>query len=200
VLALERRLAADAAFDHHIPEERDQPVTDWVARKLRRRSFAFTASPATDAYRPERVVDGYQRPYGGPHLWSSAALGDAGELREAPQSLLLEWPEPVRLGSVRIVFNDDVDEDLVNLHHHRTDFEVVPELVTDYRVEARVDGAWTTVAEVSGNRHRHRIHDLQPVDADALRLTALATAGAPVVTVSALKAYSEPSGRTHAWS
>lgn len=200
VLALERRLAADAAFDHHIPEERDQPVTDWVARKLRRRSFAFTASPATDAYRSERVVDGYQRPYGGPHLWSSAVLGDAGELREAPQSLLLEWPEPVRLGSVRIVFNDDVDEDLVNLHHHRTDFEVVPELVTDYRVEARVDGVWTTVAEVSGNRHRHRIHDLQPVDADALRLTALATAGAPVVTVSTLKAYSEPSGRTHAWS
>lgn len=200
VLALERRLAADAAFDHHIAEERDQPVTDWVARKLRRRSFAFEASPATDAYRPDHVVDGYQRPYGGPHLWSSAVIPNAAALRETPESIRLDWPEPVRLGSVRIVFNDDVDEDLVNLHHHRTDFEVVPELVTDYRLEARVQDEWIEVAEVTGNRHRHRIHDIEPIDADALRLTAFATGGARTVTVSALKAYSEPSGRTHPWS
>ncbi|WP_314146871.1 FAD-dependent oxidoreductase [uncultured Leifsonia sp.] len=200
VLALERRLAADAAFDHHIAEEEDQPVTDWVARKLRRRSFAFEALPATAAYRPEHVVDGYQRPYGGPHLWSSATIADGRDLREAPESISLTWEQPVTIGSVRIVFNDDVDEDLVNLHHHRTDFEVVPELVTDYRVEVRVDGHWVTAAEVSGNRHRHRIHDLEPVAADALRVTACATGGARVVTVSAIKAYSEPSGRTHPWT
>lgn len=200
VLALERRLAADAAFDHHIAEEDGQPVTDWVARKLRRRSFAFAASPATRAYRAENVVGGYQRPYGGPQLWSSALLADAGTRAERPESVRLDWAEPVVLGSVRIVFNDDVDEDLVNLHHHRTDFEVVPELVTDYRLEARVDGEWTTVAEVAGNRHRHRIHDLPRVTADALRLTALATGGARFVSVHALKAYSEPSGRSHPWS
>jgi len=199
VLALERRLAADAGFDRHIPEEDGQPVTDWVARKLRRRSFAFAASPATRAYRAENAVGGYQRPYGGPQLWSSALLDGDGAAGE-PESIRLDWAEPVVLGSVRIVFNDDVDEDLVNLHHHRTDFDVVPELVTDYRLEARVDGEWTTVAEVAGNRHRHRIHDLRPVTADALRLTALATGGARFVSVHALKAYSEPSGRSHPWS
>ncbi|MFJ3491117.1 FAD-dependent oxidoreductase [Leifsonia aquatica] len=200
VLALERRLAADAAFDHHIAEESDQPVTDWVARKLRRRSFAFSASPATAAYRAGLVTDGYQRPFGGPHLWSSATVAEGRDLRDDPERIRLDWPDPVRLGSVRVVFNDDVDEDLVNLHHHRTDFDVVPELVTDYRIDALVDGVWVPVAEVTGNRHRHRIHDIAPLMASAVRLSALATAGSREVTVSAIKAYSEPSGRVHPWT
>lgn len=190
VLALERRIAADKPFDAHIAEEDGELLTDWVARGLRHRSFVFEAQPATQAYVPERATDGIQRPYGGPHLWASAPQPGL------EQWLQLEWEHAVPVSSLRIVFNDDVDEDLINLHHHRTDFDVVPELVTDYRVQARVDGAWRSIVEVSGNRRRHRVHDIETVSADALRLVCLSTAGAPYVSVSALKVYSEASGRS----
>ncbi|NQX34921.1 FAD-dependent oxidoreductase [Herbiconiux sp. VKM Ac-2851] len=192
VLALEHRLAGDLPFDEHIPEAAGDPVLDWVARGLRHRGFAFSATPATHAYRPERITDGLQRPYGGPHLWAtpSTAPGLA-----SPEHVQLSWAHPVTIASVRLVFNDDVDEDLINLHHHRTDFDVVPELVTDYRLEACVDGVWQTLAEVTGNRQRHRVHHVGPVTTDALRLVCLATGGAPYASVSAVKAYPIAVGR-----
>jgi FAD-dependent oxidoreductase family protein len=192
VLAMAAKKAGDAAYDDHIPEEESQPVTDWNARALRRRGFALTLTPQTHAYRPERVVDGLQRPFGGPHLWSSAPMA------KRPEWVELAWDEPVRIASVRVVFNDDVDEDLINLHHHRTPFPVMPELVADYRIDARTGGRWVTVAEVGDNRHRHRIHDIEPVIADALQLVVTRTNGSPYATVCAIKAYAEPSTRSPA--
>ncbi|SKC37696.1 FAD-dependent oxidoreductase [Okibacterium fritillariae] len=201
VLALTAKHASDESLDDHIPEEGDQPVTDWTARMLRRRSFVATVSPATTAYSPAHLTDGLQRPFGGPHLWSSAPLDPTRDLVTHPETVEATWSEPVTIRSVRIVFNDDVDEDLVNLHHHRTEFEVIPELVSDYAVEARTaTGEWMPVAEVSGNRHRHRVHDIDAVTTDGLRLVVRGTNGSPYVTVVALKAYSAPSGRAgDAW-
>lgn len=41
----------------------------------------------------------------------------------------LRWDTSVAVAKVQVIFNDDVNEDLVILHHHRTPFEVIPELV-----------------------------------------------------------------------
>ncbi|GAA3340186.1 hypothetical protein GCM10017714_18880 [Curtobacterium pusillum] len=199
VLALRARTAGDTAFDDHIPAESGQPVTDWEARPLRGRAFAFTAEPAapvsgaaaspaasgTDAWRASRVSDGFQRPYGGPHLWSSAPHA----LDDGSVTLELAWPTPMSVHEVRIVWNDDVDADLINLHHHRTPWDVVPDLVRDYRIEARLDGVWRAVATVEGNRHRHRVHSIDPVSTDALRIVVTATNGSPHVTACAVKVY-----------
>ncbi|WP_420369538.1 FAD-dependent oxidoreductase [Curtobacterium sp. L1-20] len=182
VLALRARSADDEQFDDHIPEESDQPVTDWEARALRGRSFAFTAGGVSEAWRASRTTDGYQRPYGGPHLWSS-------EPGDGTAALTLEWAEPVPVHQVRIVWNDDVDADLVNLHHHRTPWDAVPTLARDYRVEACVDGSWRELATVTDNRHRHRVHDVVPVRTSAVRVVVTATNGSPFVTASAVKVY-----------
>ncbi|WP_026931950.1 FAD-dependent oxidoreductase [Glycomyces tenuis] len=194
VLAMGAKLTTDKAFDDHIAEERAQPVTDWNARMLRRRSFALAVEPATAAYAPDRVVGGYQRPYGGPNLWSSAPTAPEA-LAAEPVLIELAWRGPVRLASLRLVWNDDVDEDIINLHHHRTDFRVMPELPADYTVEALVDGSWRTLATVADNRHRHRVHDFAPVDAEAVRIAVSRTNGSPYVTLSAVRAFAEPSGR-----
>ncbi|MFF4175838.1 hypothetical protein [Streptomyces sp. NPDC001750] len=77
---------------------------------------------------------------------------------EGPGRLRLDWDAPVVLGSVRLVFDDDVDEYFNDLHPHRTPFEIMPELVRDYRGEVRVSGAWQRVAGETGNRRRHRVH------------------------------------------
>ncbi len=185
VQVMRAKAAGDAAYDAHIPDEADQPVTDWEVRSLRGRSLALTATPVSDAWRAGRVVDGYQRPYGGPHLWSS----EPGALETGPVDLVLTWPGPVDVREVRLVLNDDVDADLINLHHHRTHWDAVPDLVRDYTVDLRIDGAWREVVEVTGNRRRHRVHQVGPVRADALRLRVSATNGSPAVTVCAVKVY-----------
>ncbi|WP_144756648.1 FAD-dependent oxidoreductase [Curtobacterium pusillum] len=182
VLALRARSAEDDQFDDHIPEEADQPVTDWEARALRGRSFAFTAAGASDAWRASRIADGYQRPFGGPHLWSS-------EPGDGVATLTLDWAEPVDVREVRIVWNDDVDADLINLHHHRTPWDAVPTLARDYRVEACVDGTWRELATVTDNRHRHRVHDVAPTRTASLRVVVTATNGSPFVSASAVKVY-----------
>lgn len=186
VQLMRARAAGDAAFDAHIPDEADQPVVDWEARPLRGRSVALTAEPASDAWRASRVVDGYQRPYGGPHLWSS----EPWVLADGPVDLTLTWDEPVDVREVRLVLNDDVDADLINLHHHRTPWDAVPDLVRDYRLEARTPTGWRTLADVAGNRHRHRVHRLDsPVRTDAVRLRVTATNGSPAVTVCGVKVF-----------
>lgn len=177
--------AGDQAFDDHIPDEQDQPVTDWEVRSLRGRSFAFAVDEPSGAWRAERVADGYQRPFGGPHLWSSRP----GALADGPVALELRWPEPVAVTEVDLVLNDDVDADLINLHHHRTHWEVAPDLLRDYRIEALADGEWTTLAEVTGNRHRHRVHPVAETRTTGLRLVVTATNGSPAVTVCAVKVH-----------
>ncbi|GAA2375290.1 FAD-dependent oxidoreductase [Streptomyces cuspidosporus] len=190
VLALRRKADGDAAVDHDIPEEEGQLVLEWQARGLRRHTFGFRAAPDTRAFTPEQAVRGFQRPYGGPQMWSSQSLTDPGR---ADEWLRLDWDHERQLVEVRVVFDDDVDEYLNNLHRHRTPFEVMPELVRDYRIQALgPDGTWHTLLAVTGNRRRHRVHRLDtPVRASALRLRVDATHGARHAHVVALKAYGE---------
>src|SRR5690606_8467818 len=104
--------------------------------------------------------------------------------------LRLDWSEEQRIERVDIIFNDDVDEDLINLHHHLTEFEVIPELVRDYRVEAQVAGEWRELAAVTGNRRRHRVHALESVvSATALRVVIEATNGSRWASVVAVRVF-----------
>jgi hypothetical protein len=91
---------------------------------------------------------------------------------------------------VDVLLDDDVDEDLINLHHHRTPDEVRPTLLTEYRIEVRSGEGWRTVAEVTDNHRRRQVHLLDgPVRADALRVIAGATAGAEAAHLVAVRVY-----------
>ncbi|KRC47305.1 pyridine nucleotide-disulfide oxidoreductase [Leifsonia sp. Root227] len=156
----------------------------WSAAELRRHSPVFEAAPATLAYEPEHAVGGYARPYGGPNLWSSERIASGRE-----ESLELRWPGPIGAGRIEVIFNDEVDEDLVNLHHHRTPFAVIPELVRDYRIEAATADGWVTLDVVAGNRRRRRVHDLGGVTTDAVRLVVEATNGSAWASVVAVRVF-----------
>lgn len=176
VLCLQRLLA-----DQRPSSGPPQLLREWEVRQLRRHSLCFRTAPATIAYGPDKVVDGYHRPYGGPHLWCSRP-GEAHWLE-------LSWREPPIVSEIDLIFNDDVDEDLINLHHHRSPFEVVPELVRNYRIEVQTgDGQWRQVVSVSENRQRHRRHLLgEPVRAQAVRVLIDATHGDPAAQVVAVR-------------
>lgn len=155
----------------------------WSAFELRRRAPIFEVEPATNAYAAQNVIGGLQRPFDGPQLWSSMPTG-------AEECVELRWDEPVEIASIELLFNDDVDEDLVNLHHHRTPFAVIPELVRDYRVMIESADGWTDLVDVRGNRVRRRVHMLdEPVVSHALKLVISASNGAPTAMVSAFRVF-----------
>lgn len=166
-------------------QQPSQPVVQWNMRPFNRKPICFRLLSPTQAYAADKVIDGYHRPFAGPHLWSSASIR-----KDSPEWLELNWPTPVNIRTVHITFNDDVNEDLINLHHHRTPFETIPELVKDYLVQIDVDGEWITVAEGRNNRKRRVVHSLDRlVTSNRLRVVVEATNGYPRAEIFEIRVY-----------
>ena len=76
------------------------------------------------------------------------------------------------------------------MHHHRTEFEVIPELVKDYKLQAWVGETWTTVAEGVNNHTRHHVHMLDSaVSTRRLRIVVEATNGSAHAEIVELRCY-----------
>lgn len=244
VLAFER--GGEARVSQDLEDRLDnQPVVEWQMRGLSRRPFCFRLESATEAYAPERAVNGYHRPFAGPQMWlseridggasasfadsaaenatasdtaqdifvhradsvsGSAASSASASAQPSQPWLRLDWDEPQTVSEIHLTFNDDVNEDLVNLHHHRTDFDVIPELIRDYRLEAietrdaesaseagevlNGQGQWSVLAYAQGNRRRRIVHKLaQPVTLSSLRLVVEATNGSPYAELIEIRVY-----------
>ncbi len=149
----------------------NQLVVQWNMRRTVRKPFCMKLSEPTETYHPAKATDGYMRPYGGPHMWSAEVMGQ-------PEWLHLEWNEPVTANEVHLTFNDDVNEDLINLHHHRTPFEVIPELIKSYKIEIRRNEDWVVIAEVDHNRKRKQVHVFEePLSMQEMRIVCTETNG-----------------------
>ncbi|MFD3402975.1 FAD-dependent oxidoreductase [Kribbella sp. NPDC058693] len=143
----------------------------------------------TAAYSPSKVIGGYSRPYGGPNLWSSEDLA-----WDPNPWLQLTWPEPVELAEVVVILDADVQEDLINLHHHRTPFDSLPTLLSNYTLESRNgdDAPWHPIATVTNNHHRTQHHHLPtPTPTTHLRLTTQTTNGSRRSHVVSIRAYGQ---------
>lgn len=157
---------------------------DWK-ETLHGTGICFRVTASTETFRPEQLRGGYARSYGGPNMWVSAPMS------EDPQPQIeLSWAEPQDVGRVEVIFDDDVNEDLINLHHHRTEAEVMPTLVRDARVEVRTEGNWHEVARIDRHRQRRWSADFESLGlVDALRLTVEDVNGTGAARVSAVRAY-----------
>ncbi len=182
------------SFHNQVQDSKDfadfnetQKTMAWTMGKLNRKPFCMKVSRETEAYHADSVIDGYARPYGGPHIWMSEPVSVSGQQQ---QWIALEWDNTVSIKQVEIIFNDDVNEDLINLHHHRTPYECIPEIVRDYRLEAYIAGEWQLLERIEGNHIRKRKHSLeQTVTTKQLRLVAEATNGSETVQVVEIRVY-----------
>lgn len=163
----------------------DQPVVYWSMDRKARRPFCFRALPESEAFAALSAVDGFARPCGLPHMWSSERMREGAE-----EWLELGWEETVPVREIHLTFNDDVNEDLINLHRHRTPFDVMPELIKDYRVEGWAENRWVPLACVRGNRKRKRVHRLaETLKFGKVRLTAEATNGHAYAELVEIRVY-----------
>ncbi|OME87318.1 pyridine nucleotide-disulfide oxidoreductase [Paenibacillus sp. FSL A5-0031] len=181
VLCFENKIDSSADFSSFLDT---QQTMAWQMKGLHRTPFCFKAFPETTAYEAVSAIDGYTRPFGGPHTWVSNRMDS-----NKPEWLSLEWDSSVSISNIHITFNDDVNEDLINLHHHRTPFEVIPELVKDYRIEAFVDEQWKVLLRETDNRKRKRTHQLEPIRTNKIRVVIEATNGCPYAEVVEIRAY-----------
>jgi hypothetical protein len=182
VLCFAGRDGSSPDFAHFMES---QKTMAWSMDGLNRTPFCAVVEPEMEAYAPASIINGYTRPYGGPQLWMSEVMSEEGE-----EWISLSWKQEVAASEIRIIFNDDVNEDLINLHHHRTPFEVLPELVRDYRLEGLTEQGWRTLHRETGNHKRLRVHKLeQPEAITALRLVVESTNGSPYAQVVEIRVY-----------
>jgi hypothetical protein len=181
VLTLVHRLDND---DQNVEISRDELIVQWPTKPLRGRSVLFRALRESAVLAPERAISGGNRPFDGPNMWASEPMVPGRD-----EWLRLDWDEPVSATEIRLVFDDDVDLELNTLHHHRSPDRIIPQLVRDYRVDVLGSEGWRAVADVQGNRRRHRRHEL-PADSGpitAARLVISATNGARQARVIAFR-------------
>jgi hypothetical protein len=161
----------------------DQSIVEWSMKRLVRQPFCVAFE--TEAYAAEKVIDGYARPYGGPHSWVSEPI-----TQKRSEWVEVRLAELAAVSEIHLTFNDDVNEDLINLHHHETPFAVIPELVKDYDLEAWVGGEWRKLAQEQGNRKRKRVHRLaESVATDRVRLVVHVTNGSERAELIELRVY-----------
>ena len=152
---------------------------------LLRQSLCLRVSDTTQIYRPNHVVGGYSRPYSGPNMWVSPPLSV-----DPRPWVAVTWNEPVTFTEVTLVMDAALEIDLINLHHHRTPFDVMPTLLKDYVVEAETTDGWIELARTHDNRHRLARHRLgRPVTARSVRVTVEETNGEQQAHLVSLRVY-----------
>lgn len=183
VLSFTKKTLENTNLDDYIEKS---SIVEWTMKDMYRKVFCFRIEGETKAYSPEKVVDGYTRPYGEPHIWVSE------DIKENNEWIELEWQENIEVKEVHITFNDDVNEDLINLHHHYTNFSVIPELVKNYRVEIWTDNMWKTICVEENNRRRKIIFiNDEKMLTNKLRVVVEATNGCSRAEVVEVRIYSD---------
>ncbi|MGP9736686.1 hypothetical protein ACT3SQ_19295, partial [Brachybacterium sp. AOP42-C2-15] len=111
--------------------------------------------------------------------------------------LQLEWTAQQQIEEIVLILDDDVEQDLINLHHHRTSWEVSPSLISRLQVDTWTDGSWRTIAELTENRLRRVCITLpETVTTDRLRIRALEVGDIREARIIAARAYAPRQLRT----
>lgn len=161
---------------------RKSPLLYWTNQSINRRNFVFKVEQ-TEAYSAEKIINGYVRPYGGPNMWVT-------NFRNKPEEIQLTWTNPQHIKQINLTFNDDVNEDIINLHHHKTYFEQVPELIKSYRVYYQSEDEWHLLWQTDSNRERHIVQKLdQTIETKKLKFELLQTNGSQQISLNEIRVY-----------
>lgn len=100
-----------------------------------------------------------------------------------PAWLLLEWPAPVTVSRIQLIFDTGLHRHLTLSHHDGYTSRMLwgtaqPETVRHYQIEVLTAAGWQKVVEVQDNYLRRRIHCISSIEnVAALRLSIMATHG-----------------------
>jgi len=102
-----------------------------------------------------------------------------------PQWIELEFPEARTINTVYLTFDTDM-----NTSHHSV--PLVPQCVRDYELSCLADGRRISLATVTENFQRRRVHRFESLEVKKLTLFIAATNGDRSARVFEIRAYQEP--------
>jgi len=137
-------------------------------------------SPEMKPFGPGNINTGTHRPDKWTNIWVS------DEPAGLPASVELAWEQPVELNTLQLTFDTDQNR-RITLPYFR-----YPDCVKDYKVEYDAGAGWKELLTATDNYVRRREHRFEPVKASKLRVTVLATNGAPAARMYEVRAYNEP--------
>ena len=140
---------------------------------------AFCSEPELDLFSAQNLSNGYIRPYGLPHCWSSNAIDIA-----KPAELTITFNELKRISNIELVF----DSNLNNRHVMMFDRFCI-ELCRDYDIFAVRGRKKTLLIQERDNIQRFRRHEFEAVMADKIELKIYRTWGSKYAAVYDFRIY-----------
>jgi hypothetical protein len=146
------------------------------------RSFVLRVLPEQHPYTAQNVVQGTNRP----DLWPNIFVSDPSQ--GLPVWLELRLPNPVRFNQVQITFDTNANR-RVPLPLFR-----YPECIKRYEIAVPDGGGWKTIAHEDQNYSRRRVHWIDAVTSDRLRINVQETNGSPEARIYEVRIYNEQNG------
>jgi hypothetical protein len=189
-IAVQRYTTPRGVYEKHLDELQDQLLKDgaYLMGRPNRdpRDLARTATVSASSVGiiphpllylvrldPENVIAGWNRAVSGaPNSWMPDPT------QPLPQWVELKFTKPARFNTVHVTF------------------QLASMAAAVYRLDVSTSGEdWRTVARVSDNKQRRRVHSFEPVTADRLRLVleSPSTSGS-LPRVCEIRVYHEPPG------
>ncbi len=149
---------------------------------------AVCASSSRDGGEPENVLNGITRAMNGQeNCWISDGISPVGE------TLTLTLDQSARLSEIRLVFDSNfkypIKITLSDKRRAQQRIGVPPELVRDYTVQLKKNGAITAEQTVLKNCQRLNILRFEGAEADTVEVTVHATNGSYDVRIFEIGAY-----------
>jgi len=156
----------------------------WIPmRRPGGRNLAIELEPSLDAFGPNSLRSGVDRPTTRPNAWVAA-------MDDPSPTLTLRWPEPQTIGRIELVFDTDYDHPMESVlmgHPER----VMPFCVRHYRV---LDAAGNVLAEGHDNHQSRQVIVLDPaVTTDMLQIALTAPAPNVPAALMAVRCYAPTS-------
>ncbi|HML49336.1 MAG TPA: FAD-dependent oxidoreductase, partial [Clostridia bacterium] len=176
---VQQAILRDGGF---LPDYRNEDPDD-LARGAR-----LCASSHVPGGKPEQAVNGIARRLGAnANAWISAGIAPGGE------TLTMRWDAPQTLSQLRFTFHSDFRHPIrITMSPNRQAQQrpgVPAELVKDYDVTFKLEGAAVRTLSVRDNHQRLNVLDFDPVRCDCVELHCLNTHGVEEITVFEVRAY-----------
>lgn len=143
------------------------------------RSFVLRVVPEQHPYPPQNVVRGASRP----DRWTNVFLSDPAQ--GLPAWIELQFPTPVRMNQIQLTFDTDTNR-RVTLPLFR-----YPECIKRYEIAIPLAGGWKTILQEDNNYFRHRVHHIEPITTNRLRINVQETHGSPQARIYEVRVYDE---------
>lgn len=135
-------------------------------------------------FEPINVIDGYNRPYGGMHLWASP-------ISEEKPFVELKLAKPERIGVLHLYLECSLYRDFNNLRPGKTNPEwdkLPPYLARKIRIEF-IGGNTVKVINIDENRQRHVIVRTDCANVERIRVTIENTWGGELGVIHEIRVY-----------